>query len=1099
VLDEFVPDFFTSADKAHMARSVRRLAAPDRVLRLGVVLCSLLSTVVVAVAARVEAASPAGLQSVGPARLMDTRPGGITVDGGQAGAGAMIDGEQRAVQVAGRGGVPASGASAVFVNITVVQPWSSGFVTALAAPLAAGIEPTVASVGFQLGATTGSTTVVGLTGGGFTLFHRGAGSHVTVDVLGWIPADGSMTLTPARLADSRPGKPTVDGLHSGFGAIGADAPNGTTVDLRIGGRGGVPASGASAVLLSVTAVGATGNGYVTVFGAGTTRPPTSSLTVQAGLATTALVIVAPSSTGTVTVFNANGAADVVVDAVAWVPTGAPPAAIAGARVLDSRGLPTVDGRFSGGGQRSAGQVTTIDVLGRGSVPAAGVGAVVVNVTSVAPATGGYVTAFPAEGTPPTASSLNVRAGRTGNNLVVVPLGTSNQLSLFSSTAMHLVVDVVGWLPGRAAPPSGPELGGDHPRIYLSRNLTRLQALVTSGTPSATRFTGLMAARRSNSYQSLYDANLSMWQFALMAKLNGDNGYCTFAVAGVDWFVAREEAAINAGQQPIVAGDSYLEVGPLIGDLATVYDWCYAQVSATQRTRWIAYADQAVWNVWNHTQARWGTVSRPWSGWSVDNPANNYYYSFLRATMLLGLATYGESANAATWIATFRTAKIADQLVPTFNRDLVGGGSREGTGYGTAMMRLWEVYDLWEGSTGENIASLTGHTRASLVNFMHYVVPTRNAVSLNGDHSRDSTGAFFDYHRHFAQSLAKVTGDPLLAARARDLVDRSSIPRMTTSFMYVHDFLYDMSWVAASPPSGAPAMNTVSYAPGIGQAYGRSSWSTDATWWNATGGPYTESHAHRDQTGFLVFKRGWLAYDPNYHSHSGIEQNEELHNIVRINASDGRTLRQWEGASSTVLAVTQGAGFTHVAIDATAVYRYRGDTTASLVQREFVYLPPNVLVVYDRVTTVAGSTQTWQLNVPVAPTVAGSSATVTNAGSTLTSQRIIPSAATMSTFDWAAAGGGEFSGGYRIDETVSGGANTMLHVLALDGAVTASARADADGRQGVTLTLSDGRVATVRFSPTAVDATLEIRNAASGAVLVTSALSAGIRPPTELAP
>ena len=150
--------------------------------------------------------------------------------------------------------------------------------------------------------------------------------------------------------------------------------------------------------------------------------------------------------------------------------------------------------------------------------------------------------------------------------------------------------------------------------------------------------------------------------------------------------------INSNQRATVAYDSYLEVGPTIGNVAMVYDWCRSAMTDAQRARWRAYANQAVWNVWNHQSARWGATSSAWTGWSVDNPSNNYYYSFLQATMLLGLATHGENAQAQDWIHKFRTEKIQGQLVPTFTRDLQGGGSREGTGYGTALMNLWQLYD-----------------------------------------------------------------------------------------------------------------------------------------------------------------------------------------------------------------------------------------------------------------------------------------------------------------------------------------------------------------------------------------------------------------------
>jgi hypothetical protein len=156
-----------------------------------------------------------------------------------------------------------------------------------------------------------------------------------------------------------------------------------------------------------------------------------------------------------------------------------------------------------------------------------------------------------------------------------------------------------------------------------------------------------------------------------------------------------------------AGTSVIDMRVLMVGGTTVHcgdyrSWCERgvnQVTASQRTRWLRYADQAVWNVWHNTQAKWGTATIPWTGWATNDPSDNYYYSFLRATMLLGLAAKGEDSQADAWITQFHDTKVMSQLVPEFNTDLVGGGSREGTGYGVAMRRLFELYDLWQSTTG----------------------------------------------------------------------------------------------------------------------------------------------------------------------------------------------------------------------------------------------------------------------------------------------------------------------------------------------------------------------------------------------------------------
>ncbi|HAP78013.1 MAG TPA: hypothetical protein DCR14_18265, partial [Acidimicrobiaceae bacterium] len=863
--------------------------------------------------------------------------------------------------------------------------------------------------------------------------------------------------------------------------------SGTWLRVPVAGRGTVPATGAVAVAVNVTAVGAAGVGYVTAAAGGAARPPTSTVNTAMGAPAANLAVVPLGSGGAIDLHVSGTSTHLVVDVVGWFGPGDAVSSITPARLMDTRPFgATTDGQHSGSGALGAAATTTVTVTGRGGVPSSGVGAVALNVTLVNPTATTWTTVYPAGRARPTASNLNAPAGRTTAALVMVPVGPGGQVTIYHHVgSSHMVVDVVAWFAGEPLAPTVPQVPSGRPRIYLPSELPRLQAMVASSHPAATRFLTLMQSRRSLSYSQLRNSGYSMWQFALAAHLTGDITFCNFAVTGVEQWVAAEEARIASGGRAEVAGDSYLEVGYYVGDVAMVLDWCHGGTTAAQRARWLTYADQAVWNVWHPDDATWGGRSYPWSGWSIDNPSNNYYYSFLRATMLLGIAGRGELASADGWLQFFRTDKIAGQLVPTFERDLQGGGSREGTGYGTAMMNLWELYDLWATTTGEDISALTGHTRASLVHFLHYVLPTVDGVSLNGDHSRDQTGEFFDYHRHYAQAAASLlpAGDPL-AARARWLVANSSVPQMTTGFMYVHDLLYADPATVPQPPT---AMNTAYYAPGIGQAYMRSGWGNGAAWMNVTAGPYTESHAHRDQGSFLMHQGEWLAYDPNYHSHSGIEQEETLHNLVRI-TSGGQTVRQWEGGVSTMQAVQQGNGWVHVACDTTPVYRYRGDPPVNRVQREWVWIDPGVVIVFDRVTTDAGTQQVWQLNSPVAPVVNGATATFTNGGHSLAVRRVIPAAATTSTFDWRTAG---FSGGYRLDETVSGGTNTFLHVLSFGTTVTSTTRSDSGGRQGVQVNLSDGRVVTVRFSVSGVDGTLEIRNAA-GAVVVNAPLNPGVR-------
>jgi hypothetical protein len=69
-----------------------------------------------------------------------------------------------------------------------------------------------------------------------------------------------------------------------------------------------------------------------------------------------------------------------------------------------------------------------------------------------------------------------------------------------------------------------------------------------------------------------------------------------------------------------------------------------------------------------------------SGWSINDPGDNYHYSFLRATMYWAVASQNQQ-----WLDFVRLQK-APALTAYFAK-LPGGGSLEGTGYGTSERHL----------------------------------------------------------------------------------------------------------------------------------------------------------------------------------------------------------------------------------------------------------------------------------------------------------------------------------------------------------------------------------------------------------------------------
>jgi hypothetical protein len=82
--------------------------------------------------------------------------------------------------------------------------------------------------------------------------------------------------------------------------------------------------------------------------------------------------------------------------------------------------------------------------------------VVLNVTVVNPLAAGYLTAYPTGATQPFASNIDYVTGQVVPNLVEVGIGTSGDVSLFSSAGTDVVVDVEGYTAPTAA--GGPGAG-----------------------------------------------------------------------------------------------------------------------------------------------------------------------------------------------------------------------------------------------------------------------------------------------------------------------------------------------------------------------------------------------------------------------------------------------------------------------------------------------------------------------------------------------------------------------------------------------------------------------------------------------------------------
>ncbi len=232
-----------------------------------------------------------GFNPITPARFLDTRSVGQTPIG---------PGETRNVQVSGRSGIPA-GAS-VALNVTVTSPTSSGYLSLYPAGTA---FPGTSNLNFGPGQTVPNMVLVGLGANGrITVFNSSGSTHVIIDVAGWF-SGGFDAVKPSRLADTRGGLCCVRLGH------------GDKRSIAILGRGGVPNNGVTAVALNVTVTAASAGGYVTVYPKGNPLPGSSNLNFSRDQTVPNLVTTGLGYDGAITIYNAWGTVDVIVDVTGY--------------------------------------------------------------------------------------------------------------------------------------------------------------------------------------------------------------------------------------------------------------------------------------------------------------------------------------------------------------------------------------------------------------------------------------------------------------------------------------------------------------------------------------------------------------------------------------------------------------------------------------------------------------------------------------------------------------------------------------------------------------------------------------------------------------
>ncbi|HEY0660531.1 MAG TPA: heparinase II/III family protein [Lysobacter sp.] len=424
----------------------------------------------------------------------------------------------------------------------------------------------------------------------------------------------------------------------------------------------------------------------------------------------------------------------------------------------------------------------------------------------------------------------------------------------------------------------------------------------------------------------------------------------------------------------------------------VYDWCHYAISDTDRTTLL--------NRWN------GYVStlnaKPWGGTTMA--ANNYFWGYLRNSLLWGIASYHDNGEtqrqtAQGFIDNALQLRYRSNSTPPmangskfstwYNTFGVGGVPLEGNQYGPYMTDYPVIAFTAATDYGYNAWDAVPFWRDA-VYYLHYAATPTATRSRDGAQPRHELFPFNDDEMFASGGSAEGAYNDFLAAMIlRD--PARTLARQAQSWMQARS--QQPSWrmraelASVTVSSAAPTLPLDYYAEGAKFLYGRRDAGTQSTAFmlqlggaNAYGDPDElepdggVGHSHQDLGNFQLWRKGrWLSRESTGY---GIETDgiRGWNNGAKVDPAssvahntalfEGRgqihTRRGW----AQVKRLQSTADFAFAAVDMTESYRAPAHETwlaeddwpfAEAAIREFIYLRGlDALVVLDRLTSGSDS-------------------------------------------------------------------------------------------------------------------------------------------------
>jgi hypothetical protein len=456
-----------------------------------------------------------------------------------------------------------------------------------------------------------------------------------------------------------------------------------------------------------------------------------------------------------------------------------------------------------------------------------------------------------------------------------------------------------------------------------------------------------------------------------------------------------EYQLSPQLQQAVASDAARWIGE---EAIVTYDWCHAHFTQTERDTF-----KTRWN-------NWITIlnAKPWGGrWMEDN---NYYWGYMRNSILMGLATWGENTvnsvdKAREFLMHGYATRFLDWMIAYYPHELAGGVPPEGTAYGRVMFDYHLLPFLTLRNLGEDPFNRLRFWKESVYYTAYSMTPAKTAGPTGPELCNQAQSAWtwqqfpFADDERFSQcgysGLRQTDYANGMLTYANLFADRDSgkLARLIRNTTVQTPSPWLRAFFADTAPANNFSFTQLSldyYAPASRTVYMRSAWDASAATQKSSlafilARSPAAGHKHFDAGSFQWWRNGrWLSRESTGYAGAGASvagldnttprvdvDHPVAHNTVLFEGKaniNGST--ETPGAPSLPEGNTQmlrlfaNGDFVYGAADLVGGYRYRQGPNrcrydwpyAQYAVREWVYLRAiETMVLIDRLTGSSDST------------------------------------------------------------------------------------------------------------------------------------------------